>query len=85
MHKNVLDHEPHVALFVPDEDALVFYNQIIDFAQQHQVSQIFFETHFQLAHAVTEIGTNKGYKAELRKDLGGHERMVKLVKNVNGH
>jgi release factor glutamine methyltransferase len=82
MHKNVLDHEPHVALFVPDEDALVFYDQIIAFAKQHEVSQIFFETHFQLAQAVAEIGINQGYKAELRKDLGGHERMVRLV---NGH
>ena len=35
MHTNVLKHEPHTALFVEDEDALVFYNSIADFAQNH--------------------------------------------------
>ena len=33
MHKNVLEHEPHLALFVPDDDALLFYKAITAFAQ----------------------------------------------------
>jgi release factor glutamine methyltransferase len=35
MHKNVLDHEPHTALFVSDKDPLLFYNSISDFAKKH--------------------------------------------------
>ena len=45
MHKNVLDHEPETALFVPDNDPLMFYKAIADFANSHLLSggELWFE------------------------------------------
>ncbi|MFW1123189.1 hypothetical protein ACEV8Z_24460, partial [Vibrio parahaemolyticus] len=45
MHKNVLDYEPHIALFVPDKDPLVFYKQILTFVEErlHKGSTIYLE------------------------------------------
>jgi len=45
MHKNVLDHEPHLALFVPENDPLLFYRRILSFAERNLSpgGTIFFE------------------------------------------
>jgi release factor glutamine methyltransferase len=78
MEKNVVDHEPHLALFVSDEDPLKFYRSIITFARQKLKpgGMIFFETHYNLAQQVADLG---GTHAEIRKDLSGKERMVKIM------
>jgi release factor glutamine methyltransferase len=81
MHTNVLAHEPHLALFVPDEDALVFYRNIIGFATSRQAAKVYLETHARYAHAVADLGMAAGYRAEVRKDLSGNDRMVKLWKD----
>jgi release factor glutamine methyltransferase len=78
MPANVVNHEPHTALFVPDHDPLVFYNAIADFAVTHLAAkgQIFMETHEELAGAVKKMFEEAGFTATLKKDLQGKERMV---------
>ncbi|MCX6317364.1 MAG: peptide chain release factor N(5)-glutamine methyltransferase [Bacteroidetes bacterium] len=79
MHPNVLEHEPHIALFVPDTDALVFYKAIADFAATHLApnGQLYFEIHEDLGQAVLEMLTGKGFEAQLKKDMQQKDRMVR--------
>lgn len=79
MHKNVLEHEPHLALFVPDEDALLFYRKIAEFAKAHltENGMIFLEINEALGVEVLKLYQNHGYKTELRKDMQGKDRMLK--------
>ena len=82
MHTNVLKHEPHTALFVEDEEALVFYNSIADFAQNYlnENGKLFFEIHENKGEEVLQMLQEKGFsKLELRKDMQGKDRMVKAV------
>ena len=78
MSPHVLEHEPHLALFVPDEDPLLFYRTIIQFAEKKLKpgGLIFFETHFELASKLMLLA---GGQSELRKDMSGKDRMVKIV------
>jgi len=78
MSRHVLDHEPHLALFVPDEDPLLFYRTIIQFAEKKLKpgGLIFFETHHDLA---SKLMLMAGGQSELRKDMSGKDRMVKIV------
>ena len=64
MDANVLDHEPHLALFVPDDDPLLFYREIADYGQEHLVDegQIFFEVNRSYAEQVAELLLQKGYE-----------------------
>ena len=82
MQANVLDHEPHLALFVPDDDALVFYDQIARFASTHLNDQgcLFFEINENFGQQMVTLLTQKGFTdIELRKDLRGKDRMLKAV------
>ncbi len=81
MHSNVVLHEPHLALFVEDNDPLVFYNAIADFAvtNLNSAGAVFVEIHEHMSNSVRELFIQKGFKnIELRKDLQGKERMVKV-------
>ena len=78
MAPHVVDHEPHLALFVPNQDALMFYREIVHYASRKGVPEIFFETHYQLAGEVAALGERSGFKAEFRKDMAGLDRMVRL-------
>jgi release factor glutamine methyltransferase len=79
MSKNVTDFEPSVALFVPDEDALLFYRKIAVFAKTHLSQQgfIFLEINEALGKETVDLYEKEGYTVVLRKDLQGKERMVK--------
>ena len=79
MAKNVLDFEPSIALFVPDEDALLFYKKIAGFGKTHLAKNgcIFLEINEALGNEVVELYKSQGYQTELRKDLQGKDRMVK--------
>ncbi len=79
MSKHVLDFEPHKALFVPDEDALVFYRKIADFATQHLQPNgaVYVEINQQLGKETVDLFQQKGFTVELRKDMSGNERMMK--------
>lgn len=79
MSKHVLEFEPHKALFVPDEDALLFYRKIADFALQHLQPNgvVYAEINQQLGKETIELFQQKGFTVELRKDMSGNERMIK--------
>jgi release factor glutamine methyltransferase len=79
MKNNVLLYEPHLALFVYDEDALLFYRKIIDFAIKNNTKsfQIYFEINEELGKDVIELLTQKGFEeSTIHKDLQGKDRMV---------
>lgn len=79
MSKNVLDFEPSIALFVPDEDALLFYRKIVMFSKTHlsKNGSIFLEINEALGKEVIELYESFGYNVELRKDMQGKDRMAK--------
>jgi release factor glutamine methyltransferase len=80
MHQNVLDFEPHTALFVPDQDPLIFYNRISDFALKHLRKDgfLFFEINEHLGQETCQLLQTKGFQSiELKKDLFGRDRMIK--------
>ena len=81
MLQNVLAYEPHLALFVPDNDALVFYDAIARFAQRSLSSHgcVFVEIHEDLGPKTKELFESKGFKAEIKKDFQGKDRMVKAI------
>jgi len=82
MKKNVLEFEPATALFVPDNDSLVFYNAIADFGKEklNGNGNIYVEIHENLGEQVKNLFKLKGYSfAELRKDMQGKDRMVKAI------
>jgi release factor glutamine methyltransferase len=79
---NVLENEPHLALFVENENPLIFYNKIADLAKQ-QLSKnglLFFEINQYLGKETIALLEEKGFKnIELRKDIFGNDRMVKCA------
>lgn len=82
MQSRVTDHEPGTALFVPDEDPLLFYRHIADFAIHHlnKKGNLFFEINQQFGTQVVTLLRDLGYTSvELRNDLQGVPRMIKAV------
>lgn len=80
MHNNVLVYEPHLALFVRDENPLIFYKAIADFARTNLKSngQLYFEINEYLGDKTVEMLAAKGFiDIELRQDMQGKDRMVK--------
>ena len=78
--KNVLDNEPHLALFVDDNDALIFYRKIAELAQKNLSpdGQLFFEINQYLGNEMIQLLEKIGFKnIELRKDIYGNNRMMK--------
>ncbi|MCF3108450.1 peptide chain release factor N(5)-glutamine methyltransferase [Niabella sp. CC-SYL272] len=78
MHKNVLDHEPELALFVPDEEPLLFYRKIADAAQSILVpeGQIYLEVHERLAEETRQLFEARGFFAWIKTDMQGKQRFV---------
>lgn len=83
MHANVLNWEPHTALFVPDSDPLLFYRTIAEHATtmlRHN-GRIYFEINREYGKETVELLASLGYKEiELRKDFADNDRMIKAVK-----
>ena len=78
--KNVLDNEPHLALFVDDNDALVFYRKIAELTQKNLSpnGQLFFEINQYLGKEMMELLEKMNFKnIELRKDIYGNDRMIR--------
>ena len=78
--KNVLDYEPHLALFVEDTDALLFYRKIAQLTIKNLSPNglLFFEINQYLGKETVELLENLGFKnIELKKDIYGNDRMVK--------
>lgn len=79
MQPNVLLHEPATALFVPDNDPLVFYKAIAEFGKTHlnNAGSLFTEIHESLGERTLEIFKSAGYKSELKKDMQQKDRMIR--------
>jgi release factor glutamine methyltransferase len=80
--KNVLDNEPHLALFVEDNDALIFYKKIAELAKKNLTENglLFFEINQYLAKETVDLLAEMAFKnIELRKDIYGNERMIKTT------
>jgi len=83
MHTNVTDFEPHTALFVPEDNPLLFYKAIADFAVEKLKpnSLLFLEINESLGNETVEMLKVKGFKnIELRKDMSGRDRMIKATR-----
>lgn len=78
MAKHVLNHEPHMALFVPDDDALIFYKKIAAFGKTHlkNRSLVFLEINQESGDEVCTVFNNVNYSTKLRTDVHGNDRMV---------
>ncbi|MDQ0639155.1 release factor glutamine methyltransferase [Pedobacter sp. W3I1] len=82
MHNNVLVYEPHLALFVSNENPLIFYKAIADFARTNLKpnGHLYFEINEYLGNETLEMLAAKGFiDIELRQDMQGKDRMVKAV------
>lgn len=80
MSKNVLDFEPHLALFVENNNPLLFYEKISDFAVKNlnENGKIYFEINEAFGNEVLELLVQKGFKQmEICKDINGKDRIVK--------
>jgi len=83
MSAHVLDHEPSMALFVDDKDPIIFYKELINFAEHSLVKggYLFFELHELFGNDVKEYLQLFGFEnVEIRKDLQGKSRMLKAQK-----
>lgn len=81
---NVLDNEPHIALFVDNENPLQFYKAICEFAQNNLKDEgvLYFEINEYLGQEMIQLLKEFGFKSiELKKDLFGKDRMIKGMKN----
>jgi release factor glutamine methyltransferase len=81
--KNVLEHEPHLALFVDDNDALLFYRKIAALAQKNlkENGKLYFEINQYLGLEMIDLLNSMGFVAvELRKDIYGNDRMICATK-----
>ncbi|MCH3882591.1 peptide chain release factor N(5)-glutamine methyltransferase [Tenacibaculum aquimarinum] len=79
---NVLENEPHLALFVDDNNPLIFYDKIADLAKLHLSKNglLFFEINQYLGKETVDMLAKKGFKnIELKKDFSGNNRMIKAT------
>ena len=82
MHVNVLNFEPHLALFVPDADPLVFYRAIGEWGQQLLKSggKLYLEIYENLADKLVQLLLSQGYEELcVRQDLNGKNRMLSAI------
>jgi len=83
MEEHVLKFEPHLALFVPDDDPLLFYRKIADVAGLNlkRGGSLFFEINREKGEQVEVLLRQKGFRSiERLKDISGNDRMVRAVR-----
>lgn len=81
MQPQVLDHEPHTALFVPDDDPLLFYRALALLARATRAKALYVEANRAYAEAVARLFLECGLReAEVRADRFGHPRFVRAVR-----
>ena len=82
MQKSILEYEPHLALFVPDNDPLIFYKKIADIATESLTAggKLFFEINEYFANELIAILTQIGFvDIQLKKDINDRDRMIKAT------
>lgn len=79
MQDQVTLHEPDIALFVTNEDSLIFYKMIARLGKQalNKNGQLFFEIHYDQGPALLKLLDEMNYHAELRQDMFGKDRMIR--------
>jgi release factor glutamine methyltransferase len=80
MQQNVLANEPHIALFVKDQNPLLFYDKIADLAKNHlsKNGTLYFEINQYLGKETTNLVKQKGFNTiKLKQDVFGVDRMLK--------
>lgn len=83
MHQNVLDYEPGLALFVPDDNPLKYYTKIAELGAKilKREGKLYFEINERFGKRTTEILMREGFKKpEIIKDLRGKDRIVKAMR-----
>jgi release factor glutamine methyltransferase len=80
LHTNVIDYEPETALFVKNEDPLVFYRKILELASAQERPLVYFEINQYLPKQMEQLATGLGFKNEIRRDLNGNSRIMKCWK-----
>jgi release factor glutamine methyltransferase len=83
IHDNVLENEPHLALFVEDDNALIFYRKIMELSKiaLQPNGILYFEINQYLPEEMKALATELGFQSEVYKDLNGNYRMMKCVRN----
>jgi release factor glutamine methyltransferase len=83
MRENVLNYEPHLAMFVEDEDALLFYRLIVEFSEVYlkKEGSLYFEINEGLGEETANLLKSLFKNVELREDINGKQRMIKGIKN----
>jgi release factor glutamine methyltransferase len=78
MHGNVLEHEPHLALFVSDQDPLVFYRKIarLGLGILNPKGAVFLELNERFGNETASLFQELGYKTTIKKDMQGKDRML---------
>ncbi|MEQ8237709.1 MAG: peptide chain release factor N(5)-glutamine methyltransferase [Cyclobacteriaceae bacterium] len=79
MSKNVLEYEPEIALFVANEDPLIFYRRIAQLGRKHLLNngQLYFEIHENYGQEVAALLSDLNYQTiEVHQDLNGKDRMI---------
>jgi release factor glutamine methyltransferase len=82
IQQHVIGYEPHLALFVDDDNPLLFYEAMADFAKEKLSpnGEVFVEIHEEQAFNVKKLFSLKGFsEIEIRKDMQGKERMIKAT------
>ncbi len=79
MPENVVAYEPRIALFVPDNDPMLFYKAIAEFGKEHLKpgGTIYTEIHESQGEAATDVFRSFGYESEIKKDMQGKDRMIR--------
>lgn len=82
LDKNVTNYEPHLALFVDNTDALIFYRKIALFAELHLAKEgmIFMETHEAFAEQAASLFVPENYSVEIKVDMNGKQRMLVVTR-----
>lgn len=83
---NVVKYEPHIALFVANNDPFIFYSAIADFAEikLKPGGNIYLEIHENMSSTVTTIFESAGFLTEVKKDMQGKDRMIKVYRKEKG-
>jgi release factor glutamine methyltransferase len=79
MDANVRDHEPATALFVADDDPLIFYRVLASFGKEklNASGTLYMEIHEDMGNEIMTLLEEQGYYPELKKDMQGKDRMVR--------
>ena len=80
MHQNVLDHEPHLALFVSNEDPLLFYRRVSEIGLNHLKpnGKLFCEINQYLGEETKQMFLENYSNAEIHKDISGNDRIAEV-------